>query len=319
MELCYNLFGDNMNYFTKEKPYNTVNEFYRKTFGSKVYKISLNGDFTCPNRDGSLSYKGCIFCSEKGSGDFAGDKSDSLEKQFSDIKTLMQNKWSEGKFIAYFQANTNTYGPIHKLKALFEKALTLDKDIVGLSIATRPDCLSTEVLDYLSDLNNRTYVSVELGLQSIHEKSLEFINRGHNLQSFVEACTELRNRNINVIVHIINGLPSETESEMLETAIFLNNMDIQGVKIHMLFIQKDTELAYYYQQHPFPLLSLEDYVAITVKQIELLDESIILHRLTGDAPRESLIEPKWTLKKFVVTNEIDKLLRQRKSYQGINR
>lgn len=308
-----------MNYFTKEKPYNTVNEFYRKTFGSKVYKISLNGNFTCPNRDGTLSYKGCIFCSETGSGDFAGDKSDPLKKQFSEIKTLMQNKWSDGKFIAYFQANTNTYGPIDKLKELFEEALTLDKDIIGLSIATRPDCLSDEILDYLSDLNNRTYLSVELGLQSIHESSLEFINRGHDLQCFVDACKELRKRNINVIVHIINGLPNETERDMLATAVFLNEMDIQGVKIHMLFIQKNTELAHYYSNHPFPLLTLEEYVSITVKQIEQLDDSIILHRLTGDAPRESLIEPKWTLKKFVVTNEIDKSLRERKSYQGMNR
>ena len=180
-----------MNYFTHEKRYNTVNEFYRHIFNSKVFKIALNGNFTCPNRDGTLSNKGCIFCSEKGSGDFAGDPKESLSNQFNTIRTIMQNKWSVGKFIAYFQANTNTYGPIDKIKPLFESALTLDKDIVGLSIATRPDCLNEEILDYLDDINNRTYLSVELGLQSIHEESLKFINRGHDLDCFIKGCKEL--------------------------------------------------------------------------------------------------------------------------------
>jgi radical SAM protein (TIGR01212 family) len=306
-----------MNYFTHEKRYNTVNEFYKKTFGSKVYKISLNGDFTCPNRDGSISYKGCIFCSEKGSGDFAGNKSDSLEKQFIEVKKLMQNKWVEGKFIAYFQANTNTYGSLNKLKTLFEKALTLDENIIGLSIATRPDCLSDEILDYLEDLNKRTYLTIELGLQSIHDKTLSFINRGHDLKTFESACSNLRKRNINVVVHIINGFPMENKEDMLDNARYLNKLDIQGVKIHMLFIQKNTELAFYYENNKFDLSTLEEYVDIVVDQIELLNDKIIIHRLTGDAPREELIEPLWTLKKFVVTNEIDKLMRRRDSYQGI--
>ncbi len=306
-----------MNYFTHEKRYNTVNEFYRHKFNSKVFKIALNGNFTCPNRDGTLSNKGCIFCSEKGSGDFAGDPKESLSNQFNTIRTIMQNKWSVGKFIAYFQANTNTYGPIDKIKPLFESALTLDKDIVGLSIATRPDCLNEEILDYLDDINNRTYLSVELGLQSIHEESLKFINRGHDLDCFIKGCKELRKRNINVIVHIINGLPNETKEDMLETVKLLNTLDIQGIKIHMLFIQEKTELAHYYKNNPFPLLSLEEYVDIVVNQIELLNDDIIIHRLTGDAPRKELIAPMWTLKKFVVTNNIDKLMRKRNSYQGI--
>ena len=314
--MCYNLVGDSMNYFTKDKRYNTLNEYYRKTFGSKVYKIALNGNFTCPNRDGTLSYKGCIFCSESGSGDFAGDKSDDLKQQFESIKQIMQQKWAKGKFIAYFQANTNTYGSLKKIKNLFEAALNLDSNIIGLSIATRPDCLPGNILDYLEDLSKRTYLTVELGLQSIHEKSLEFINRGHDLHQFVTACNELRKRNINVVVHIINGLPNETKEDMIETAKFLNTLDIQGVKIHMLFVQKKTELAYYYQQHPFPLLSLEEYTDIVVNQLEYLKDSIIIHRITGDAPRSELIAPLWTLKKFVVANEIDKRMRALNTYQG---
>ncbi|MCK5732242.1 MAG: TIGR01212 family radical SAM protein [Tenericutes bacterium] len=305
-----------MNYFTHEKRYNTVNEFYKHKFGTKVYKISLNGNFTCPNRDGKISSKGCIFCSEKGSGDFAGNKFDDLHKQFSDILKVMQNKWRKGKYISYFQANTNTYGPLKKLKKLFEESLVLDPNIVGLSIATRPDCLDNDILDYLEDLNQRTYLTVELGLQSIHSKTLKFINRGHDLKTFENACKELRSRNINIVVHIINGLPNESKIEMLETARYLNNHDIQGIKIHMLFIQKNTSLAKYYLKKPFKLLSLEKYVEITTDQIELLNEDIIIHRLTGDAPREELIEPLWTLKKLVVTNEIDKLMRKRNSYQG---
>lgn len=306
-----------MNYFTHEKRYNTVNEYYRHKFNTKVYKIALNGDFTCPNRDGSLSNKGCIFCSEKGSGDFAGNPEEGLNKQFETIKAMMQNKWSNGKFIAYFQANTNTYGTLNKIKGLFDSALTLDKDIIGLSIATRPDCLDDEILDYLEDLSKRTYLSVELGLQSIHEKSLTFINRGHDLNCFIDGCKKLRDRNINVIVHLINGLPGESKDDMLKSARLLNTLDIQGVKIHMLFIQDKTELAYYYKNSLFHLLTLEEYVDIVVNQIELLNDNIIIHRLTGDAPRKELIAPEWTLKKFVVTNEIDKILRNTNSHQGI--
>lgn len=306
-----------MNFFTSEKRYNTVNEFYRQKFGGKVYKVSLNGDFTCPNRDGTISRKGCIFCSESGSGDFAGNKENSLAEQFHEIRQIMANKWADGKIIAYFQANTNTYGPLAKLKDLYETALALVEDIVGLSIATRPDCLPDDVLDYLAELNQRTYLTIELGLQTIHEKSLAFLNRGHDLATFTDAVERLRKRKINVVVHIINGLPGETRQDMLETVRYLNRLDIQGIKIHMLFIQKKTELAYYYSQHPFPLLSLEEFVEIVVSQIEILKDNIIVHRLTGDAPRSELIEPKWTLKKLVVANEIDKLMRSRNSHQGM--
>ncbi len=305
-----------MSYFTEEKRYNTVNEYYRRLYGTKVFKISLNGDFTCPNRDGTISRKGCVFCSDKGSGDFAGDKNNSLLEQFNAIKQIMHKKWLKGKYIAYFQANSNTYGSLDKLRNLFETALTLDENIIGLSIATRPDCLPDEVLDYLADLNKRTHLTIELGLQSMHDATLQKINRGHNLKAFIKACENLRSRNIDVVVHIINGLPGESKQQMLETAKFLNKIDIQGVKIHMLYIQKNTELAYHYSQNPFPLLSLEEYVEIVVDQLELLNDDIIIHRISGDAPRAELIAPKWTLKKLVVANEIDKLMRERNTCQG---
>ncbi len=307
-----------MNYFTHDKKYNTLNEFYQKKFGTKVFKIALNGNFTCPNRDGKISFKGCIFCSELGSGDFAGNKYEPLKKQFDSIKNIMHKKWPDGKYIAYFQANTNTYGPIDKLDRLFNEALELNDDIVGLSIATRPDCLDDNILGLLSEINTKTYLTVELGLQSMHEKTLKLINRGHDLSVFINAVKALRSRNINVVVHIINGLPYETKEMMLDTVKLLNGLDIQGIKIHMLYILKNTILAKKFHDEKFHILSLEEYVDIVVEQIKLLKDDIIIHRITGDAPRELLIEPKWCLKKFVVSNEIDKLMRKKNSYQGMN-
>lgn len=305
-----------MDYRFKERPYYTVNDFYKEKFGTKVFKIPLNGNFTCPNRDGTLSYEGCIYCSEKGSGDFAGDVLDSMQTQYAKISATMRKKWPTGKTIAYFQANTNTYGPLEKLKLLYEKALTLDPNIVGISIATRPDCLQPEIVEYLADLNRRTFLTIELGLQTIHPETAEIINRKHDLQTFVDAVKRLRAHDIHVVCHIINGLPHETAAMMQETVRFLNGLDIQGLKIHMLYIMKNTALETLYLVDPFKILSRDEYVGIVSCQIEHLRPDIILYRLTGDGPRDELIEPKWSLKKFVVTNEIDKLLRNRHSYQG---
>jgi len=315
---CYN--GEwvrTMQPFTKAKPYRTLTDYYQSQFGTKVIKVALNGDFSCPNRDGSISDSGCVFCSELGSGDFAGDKSESLESQFSTIKAMMKLKWPEGKLIAFFQANTNTYGPIEKLKSLFETALKLDPDIVGLSIATRPDCLSLATLEYLSDLNKRTFLTVELGLQSIHETTAVWMNRGYLLEVFDEAVRQLRKRNIRCVVHIINGLKGDTPQMMVETVQHLNQLDVQGLKIHMLCVLKNTPLAHEFKKEPFPILTLAEYVQIVVNQIEQLNPDIVLERLTGDAPKDLLIEPLWTMKKFVVTNEIDKELRRRGTWQGI--
>jgi hypothetical protein len=306
-----------MEWYEKARPYYTVNDFYREKFHSKVFKIALNGNFTCPNRDGTLSAKGCLFCSESGSGDFAGNPEKSLPEQFSDIKSIMKEKWPEGKYIAYFQANTNTYGPLSKLKALCETALRLDPDVVGISIATRPDCLPEDILDYLAELNTRTFLAVELGLQTIHPGSAVLINRGYELSVFERAVSELRRRGIHTVVHLINGLPGETKEMMIQSAEYLNHLDIQGIKIHMLYIAKNAPIAEYYALNPFPVLSLPEYVDVVADQVERIRETIVLYRLTGDAPRDLLIEPQWSMKKFVVTNEIDKEMRRRHSWQGM--
>lgn len=306
-----------MSEFTYYKPYHTLNDFYLEKFNSKVFKVALNGDFTCPNRDGVISSDGCIFCSEKGSGDFAGDKTDSLEDQFKVIKAMMEHKWPNGKMIAFFQANTNTYAPIEKLRYLYEKALTLDQNIVGLSIATRPDCISSATLEYLTELNKRTFLTIELGLQTIHESTAKWMNRGYSLKIFEKTVKQLLSKNIRVVVHIINGLKDETKDMMLDTIRYLNQFGIHGIKIHMLNILKNTPLETDYQTNPFPILTLEEYVDIVTSQIEIMSPHFILERLTGDAPKELLIEPQWTLKKFVVTNEIDKTLRTKSTHQGI--
>lgn len=305
-----------MNYFTDLKHYNTLSEYYKTKYHKKVFKIALNGNFTCPNKDGTVGYGGCTFCSVLGSGDFAGDKNIPLKEQFKTIKKMMHQKWNDGYYIAYFQADTNTHGPLNKLKKLFEEAITLNENIIMLSIATRCDVLPLEVLDYLEDLNKRIPVQVELGLQTIHDKTSVLINRLHSLECFTNAVNELHKRKIEVIAHIINGLPFETKEMMLETTNYLNTLPISGVKIHMLHVMKKTKMGLDYLKEPFKILSLEEYVDIVVMQLRHLRKDIIIHRVTGDAPRELLIAPTWTLKKFVVQNEIDKVMRKNNYYQG---
>ena len=301
-------------YSDSNKRYHTLDYFYRHKFGCKVFKISLNGGFTCPNIDGTVGTRGCIYCSRLGSGEFAGKSSDDLIKQFNDIKCVMNNKWS-GKYIGYFQARTNTYASVPVLKEKYETILGMD-GVVGLSIATRPDSISDECLDYLAELNKRTFLTVELGLQSIHESTNKLINRCHTLDCFVDMVNKLRERNINVVVHIINGLPYETHDMMIDTVKFINKLDIQGVKIHMLHIVRDTDLAKMYMDKPFHVLTRDEYVNIVCDQLELLRPEIVINRITGDPKKEDLIEPSWLLKKFCVLNEIDKELVRRDSYQG---
>ncbi|NLN50264.1 MAG: TIGR01212 family radical SAM protein [Acholeplasmataceae bacterium] len=305
-----------MNYFTTEKHYNTLNNYYRSIYGKKVFKVALNGGFTCPNIDGTVGYGGCTFCSSLGSGDFAGKKGESLQIQFEKIKKMMHQKWNDAYYIAYFQANTNTHGPLNKIKTLFEEAIKLDSKIVAISIGTRPDALPIEVLDYLADLNKRIPVQVELGLQTIFEKTSKLINRCHDLTTFDWAVKELRKRKIEVVVHLINGLPGETKEMMLKTTKHLNALDIQGIKIHMLHIMKQTKMGFDYQKEPWPLLSLEKYVEIVIEQLRHLRSDIIIHRLTGDAPKKLLIAPTWTSNKLIVLNEIDKIMRKNNYYQG---
>ena len=298
------------------KRYYTLNYFYKKKFNSKVCKISLNANFSCPNKDGTVGNGGCIFCSKLGSGDFAGNVCDDLVTQFNFVKDIMNKKWPNTKYIGYFQANTNTYADVETLKRYYETILSLD-NVVGLNIATRPDAISDDVLEYLGELNKKTFLTVELGLQSIHEKTLKYINRGHDLKCFVECFNKLKKYNINVVVHIINGLPYETKDMMLETVRFLNELGIDGIKIHMLHVLKDTKLADNYNLEKFHILTKEEYIDIVINQLELLNDNIVIHRITGDPDVKDLIEPKWLIKKFCVLNDIDKEMVKRDTYQGI--
>lgn len=305
-----------MNLMNHEKHYNTLNNYYLHKYQKKVFKIALNGGFTCPNIDGTVASGGCTFCSYMGSGDFAGNKLEPLNMQFEKQKDMMHQKWEDGYYIVYFQANTNTHAPLERLKTLFEEAITLDPNIVLLSIATRPDVLPDDVINYLSELNQRMPVQIELGLQTIHQTTSDLINRAHDLKCFDDAVKRLREKNLEVVVHIINGLPFETKEMMIETVKHINTLDIQGIKIHMLHLMEKTKMGYQYKKNPWKLLSLEDYVDITVDQILWLRKDIIIHRLTGDSPQSMLLAPMWTKKKFVVTNEIDKRLRRLNLYQG---
>lgn len=305
-----------MNLMNHEKHYNTLHNYYLQKYQKKVFKIALNGGFTCPNIDGTVASGGCTFCSFMGSGDFAGNKLEPLSVQFQKIKEMMHQKWEDGYYIAYFQANTNTHAPLSRLKSLYEEAIRLDENIVLLSIGTRPDVLPDDVIEYLGELNTRMPVQVELGLQTIHEKTSILINRAHDLACFDDAVKRLREKKIEVVVHIINGLPFETKEMMLDTLKHVNTLDVQGIKIHMLHLMEKTKMGYQYKKNPWKLLTLEEYVDITVDQIGWLRKDIIIHRLTGDAPTDMLIAPDWTRKKLVVTNEIDKKMRALSLYQG---
>ncbi len=297
------------------KGYNTLNEELKKEFGGKVMKLSLDGGFTCPNRDGTVGTKGCIFCGEEGSGEFAGSRLVSIKEQVEEQKKLLSKKWDTDKYIIYFQNFTNTYGPIEKLKNLYYEAINIE-GVVGLAIATRPDCLDKEVLDLLSKLNKETYLWVELGLQTIHVKSANFIRRGYPLSIYDEAIEELKKRNIKVVTHIILGLPGESKEEMLSTVRYVANTNTWGVKLHSLYIQRDTDLYEYYINNPFSIMSREEYVSLIVDALELLPKDMVIHRLTGDGKKELLHEPKWSLDKLRVLSLIEKKLKVRNSYQG---
>lgn len=297
-------------YSNNNKRYHTLDYFYKNKFNSKVFKISLNAGFSCPHLDKG----GCIYCSKTGSGEYAGNIKDDLITQFK--KGIANNKKWNGKYIGYFQARTNTLAPLNVLKEKYETILKQD-NVIGLSIATRPDCITDECLDYLEDLSKRTYLTVELGLQTIHEKTANFINRCHDLKCFDDMVLKLRKKNINVVVHVINGLPYETKEMMIETIKHINSLDVQGVKIHMLNIIKNTKLEELYQKNHYHILTLNEYVEIVCEQLKYLDEKIVIHRLTGDPKKEDLIEPSWVLKKFCVLNEIDKYMAKNDLYQGM--
>ena len=298
-------------YSNSNKRYHTLDYHYKKLFNEKIIKVSLNAGFSCPH----LKSGGCIYCSKIGSGEYAGDIKDDLVTQFNNVKKVMNKKWPTGKYIGYFQARTNTYAPLNVLKEKYETILKID-NVIGLAIATRPDSITDECLEYLSELNKRTYLTIELGLQTIHEKTAKLINRGHDLKCFTKMVKKLREKNINVVVHIINGLPFETKEMMLETVKYLNDLDIQGIKIHMLQILKDTKLEKLYQENPFKLLTKEEYIEIVCEQLQYLNAEIVIHRLTGDPKKEDLIAPNWVIKKIDVLNGIDKYMAKNDIIQG---
>ncbi|GFI41885.1 TIGR01212 family radical SAM protein [Thomasclavelia cocleata] len=304
-------------YSNDNKRYHTFNYYLKNKYHNKVAKVSLNAGFTCPNRDGSKGIGGCIFCSNSGSGDFAGNAEKSLEQQFCDISKILQNKWPGCKYIAYFQANTNTYGPIEKIKSYIEPFLN-KKDVVAISIATRPDCLEDDVLQYLSTLNSKCDLWIELGLQTIHDETGKIINRGHTYKEFLTGLKKLRQHKINVCVHIINGLPFETKEMMLQTVKEIGKLDIQALKIHMLYVIKNTKLYQLYLNSDFEMLSREDYIDLVTEQLSYLPDNIIIERLTGDGNVNDLIAPLWSIKKVTILNDIDKLMVAKNYYQGCN-
>ena len=297
------------------KRYYSFNSYLKQTFGEKVYKISLNGGFTCPNRDGTLGTIGCIFCSEGGSGDFAPDAALPIGEQIEEGIRMIRQKTDASKYIAYFQAFTNTYAPYEKLHSLFYDAI-LRQEIVGLAVGTRPDCLPPDVLELLDELNQIKPVFVELGLQTIHEKTAQFIRRGYPLSCFEQAVKALHDLGINVVVHLILGLPGETEEMMLESVRYLNQLPVNGVKFSLLHVLKHTDLGALYEKHPFPVYELDDYVDFVIRCIEELREDIVIHRLTGDGPKDLLIAPRWTLNKRKVLNEISRRMKETNSRQG---
>ena len=296
------------------KRYHTFDYEMKRLFGRKTVKIPLDAGFTCPNIDGSKGRGGCIYCGDHGAGDFVGE-GESLFEQFESGKELLSKKWPSAKYLSYFQAHSNTYAPVSRLRFLFEEALSFD-GIVGLSVATRADLLPPDVLDLLSELNERTFLTVELGLQTVFDETAVRINRCHSFAEFLEGYRALSSRGIRTCVHLINGLPGEDRSMMLKSAREVAALSPWGIKLHMLHILKGTCLAKEYEESPFPLLSLEEYASLICDQLELFSPGTVVERITGDGPRDSVVAPKWTLRKREVLAAIDKELARRDSMQG---
>lgn len=297
------------------KRYHTWNQHLRNEFGFKVFKVALDAGFDCPNRDGTVAFGGCTFCSVAGSGDFAGDRVDSIAVQYEKVKAKMNQKWKSGKTMAYFQAYTNTHAPLHILKEKFEAALA-QEEVIGISIATRSDCLPDDVVEYLAELNQRTYLWVELGLQTVHERTAQLINRAHDFPSYVEGVQKLRKHGIRVCAHIINGLPLEDTKMMMETVREVAKLDVQGIKIHLLHLLKGTPMVKQYEKGMVELMERDAYIQLVADQLEVLPPQMVIHRITGDGPINLMIGPMWSLNKWDVLNGIDAELERRGSWQG---
>lgn len=302
-------------YSDDNKRYQTWNYYLKHTYHDKVFKVPLNANFSCPNRDGTCGVGGCTFCGSLGSGECAGDTNDDLMTQFQQGCEMMRRKWPQGKAMAYFQAYTNTYAPLSMLKQTFDPFIQRP-DILALCIATRADCLTNETIEYLQEASKQKDIWIELGLQSIHDETARHVNRGHTYAQFIDCIERLTHTDLKICVHIINGLPYETKEMMVESAKALAKLPIHAIKIHMLHLMKHTQMAKEYETHPFPLLTREEYVDIVISQLEVLPANIILQRLTGDGIQEDLIAPDWTRKKVVVLNEIDKEMVRRNTWQS---
>lgn len=303
--------------FNSKHPFYSANDYYKKIFGEKIIKLAIDGGFTCPNRDGTLSNKGCIFCSGKGSGDFAGSRSLSIKEQYIQMREKMSAKWSKGKYMMYFQAYTNTYAPVDKLRQLYNEAIACD-DVVALSIATRPDCINNDILLLLEELSKKVYICVELGLQTSKEESINIINRCYENIVYKQAIENLNKIGIDTVTHIILGLPGENYEDMLNSVNYAVNCGTKGLKLQLLHIIKGTALYDLYSENPFSIFTLEEYVDTVVNIIESIPQNIVIHRITGDANKAELFEPWWSLNKRKVLNSISKEFINRNSWQGKN-
>lgn len=298
-----------------EKPYFSLDYMLKEKFNKKVYKVSINAGMTCPNRDGKIDTRGCIFCSMGGSGDFAGKSKEDIQTQINNQIEIMKNKSKVSDFIAYFQAYTNTYAPIDYLEKVYTKAIS-HPNIIALSIATRPDCLDDGIIELISKLNKIKPVWIELGLQTIHEKTAKYIRRGYDLNCFENAVNKLRKENIDVIVHAILGLPGEDRKDIIETIEYLNKKDIQGIKLQLLHVLKNTDLAKDYIENKFKVYTMDEYIDTVIDCVEHLREDIVIHRITGDGPKKILIAPIWSGNKKKVLNTLHHEFKTREAYQG---
>lgn len=299
----------------ESKRYNAFSEELKRLFGCRVHRISIDAGFTCPNRDGTLGTGGCIYCGERGSGSFGIARGFSVAAQIEDGKEIMIRKYKAKKFIAYFQAYSNTYGSAERLKGFYNDALSVN-DVAGLIVATRPDCLPPEILDLMEEYADKTYFWLELGLQSVYDRTLRFINRGHTFAAFTDAVKRCKERGIRVSAHVILGLPGESRDEMLASASVINDMGIEGIKLHLLHVMKDTALAELYENGEVGVMERDEYVELVCDYLERLRPEVFVQRMTGDGGRDYLIAPLWSLKKWEVLNAIDKELERRGSFQG---
>ena len=292
-----------------------LNSFLKENFKEKIFKVSLDGGFTCPNRDGKISNKGCLFCSDKGSGEFAGDRCKTITTQIDEQIDFMKDKIGSSKVIAYFQNFTNTYGDVEYLKKIYYEALNHEK-VIGIAIATRPDCLSDDVINLLDEINKKYFLWVELGLQTANDSIGKIINRGYDTKVYIDSCRILNEKNIKFVTHMIVGLPNEEKKDLYDTIDLINSVKSWGIKIHLLYILKNSKLLNYYQQNPFKIYEKDEYENTVIELLERLSPSIVVHRLTGDAKKDELFEPLWSLNKRGILNSIEKKLKSSKSYQG---